>query len=213
MKTNAIEVYIYKGCSFFDGESFGEKQIENHDTKLCATHSKMQRKAEDQAKKDAEKLALKLSKKREPRATISKDPEKWKNTFLCSSGKKVTQAEINRYRESAYNYQAQSTTVTKCHGCGQPATCRAHIIAQARCKQLNKTELIWHLGNFFPSCFKCNSAIESPKGQEWKTLKNIDACIQFIYEHDKELYFKFEANGWQAENSVLKQFTEIKQPI
>lgn len=38
------------------------------DTDYCGTHNRMMRKAEEQEKKDAEKLALKLSKKREPRA-------------------------------------------------------------------------------------------------------------------------------------------------
>lgn len=171
-------------------------------TDYCPRHNRMMRKAEQQAKKDAEKLALKLSKKREPRAKISKNPKDWTNTFSCSSGKKVTQAEINRNRDSAYNYQAQSTSVTKCHGCGQPATCRAHIIAQARCKQIGKTELIWHLGNFFPSCYKCNSVIENPKGKDWQNLNNIDKCLEFIRLNDSELFAKFETSRLSTNETI-----------
>ena len=108
-------------------------------------------------------------------------------TRICSNGERVTLTQIDYRRRKSYEQCDQ----VWCDGCGRPATCHAHIIPQARCKQLHKTELIWDRNNWFPSCFNCNLAIENPKGNEWKKLKNIDSCIQFIYEHDPELYFKF----------------------
>lgn len=181
-------------CKWAEPDNYCFNAVEGR-TEYCAHHNRLIRKQAENERKQKEKRKILLSKKREPRSKISKNSKDWKNTFICSSGKKVTQAEINRNRDSAYNYQAQSTTVTKCHGCGQPATCRAHVIPQARCKQLNKTELIWHLGNFFPSCFKCNSAIENPKGIAWNGLKNIGECLTFIEQHDPELFAKFSLSG------------------
>lgn len=179
-------------------KTFGCPNLVEGTTEHCGSCNSSIRKIAKQRQKAVLDKEVKLSTPQQPRAKVKKLGDS--NTWSCSSGKRVTQTEIYRFRESAYNYQALAQDVTKCAGCGQPATCRAHVIAQARCKQIGKTELIWHLGNFFPSCFGCNSAIENPKGSAWKTLKNIDACIQFIYEHDMELYFKFEAQGWLSKN-------------
>jgi hypothetical protein len=85
-----------------------------------------------------------------------------------------------------------------CEGCGDLSHSHAHIIPQARCKAIRKTELIWNSRNWFHGCIKCNSAIENPKEQAWKQLKNIDECMEFIREHDKELFQKFLNNGYQA---------------
>ena len=131
-----------------------------------------------------------------------------RNHYADSEGNVWTQRQIDRKRSEAYRIEHEKEPSFWCEGCGQLAQCHAHIIPQARCKQIKKTELIWTPANWFNSCFKCNSAIENPKGEAWKSLKNIDSCIQFIYANDKELYFKFEAQGWQAENSLLKQFTD-----
>jgi len=100
------------------------------------------------------------------------------NKYLCSDGSKVTQAQIDNKRSEAYRNRYSDNPAIWCDGCGQRCQCSAHIISQARCKQIGKTELIWTHENFFPSCFKCNAAIENPKGQEWKSLKNLLNVLQ-----------------------------------
>lgn len=109
----------------------------------------------------------------------------------CSDGSRVSQATIDKRRADSYR-ERYGDSPQACHGCGRPATCSAHIIAQARCKVLHKTELIWDEKNYFPSCYKCNAAIENPKGTEWKHLCNLSECLAVIREHDPESYTKFE---------------------
>lgn len=114
--------------------------------------------------------------------------------YFCSNGDRVSDAQAKR-RYADARYKKYSASIGwACEGCGDPATCSAHIIAQARCKVLHKTELIWNPANFFPSCYKCNAAIENPKGEAWKTLKNRDYCLEFIEKHDAELFSKFVLN-------------------
>lgn len=141
-------------------------------------------------KKLIEKAKLQQS---QPKKTISKNPKDWKNTFLCSDGTRVTQAEINERRANAYErYNAVINTGNKCEGCGGIATNHAHIIPQSRCKKIGKTQLIWWTLNFFKACNACNLAIENPKGKDWRYLRNIDQCLLIIKGHDPELYTKFE---------------------
>lgn len=169
-------------------------------TDFCPRHNRLIRKiASDELLYDYKKVQV-LNRAKEkaklPRPGIKKVGNS--NTWACSDGTRVTQKEINDNLTEAYRIKYTKGNSMTCEGCGGWADSSAHIIAKARCKQIRKTELIWNPDNFFPACFECNAAIENPKGQEWKTLKNIDQCIQFIYEHDKELYFKFEVQGWQA---------------
>jgi hypothetical protein len=156
-------------------------------TSRCGHHNRLARKISTDRKKEAEKLQGRLT--LGPIAKVGKT-----NTWSCSSGKRVTQEEINRFRDGAYNYQSLNKDVRVCEGCGGQATCRAHIIPQAHCKSLGKTELIWHQGNFFPSCFDCNLAWEVPNGQKWQSLNNVEACLAFMAQHDPVLHSKFIAN-------------------
>jgi 5-methylcytosine-specific restriction endonuclease McrA len=109
----------------------------------------------------------------------------------CSDGSQVSQATIDRKRSEAYRDRYDGRPQV-CQGCGRPAEGSAHIIPQARCKQLHKTELIWSYENFFPACHKCNAAIENPKGKEWKKLLNLFDCLSVIKKYDPELYAKFD---------------------
>lgn len=144
------------------------------------------------AKREKQLLKSKLQQS-QPKKAISKKPKDWKNTFLCSDGTRVTQAEINERRSAAYEkYDTLLDSGNKCEGCGGIATNHAHIIPQSRCKKIGKTQLIWTLLNFFKSCNACNLAIENSKGKDWRYLKNIDHCLVFIKGHDPELYTKFE---------------------
>lgn len=143
------------------------------------------------ARRRAEKQALKPVKAPKPIAKVGNS-----NTFECSDGSKIKQIGINQMRSQAYILlESVRTDLDICEGCGGQATCHAHIIAQSRCKVINKTELIWYLDNIFPSCFECNAAIENPKGHAWKSLKNAQKCLDFIKIHDTELYQKFMVNS------------------
>ena len=187
-----------KTCEWLiDGSELCGKPCEGKNA-LCATHGRISRKLVDDARKELEKRELHFSKKREPRATPTKDPKKWKNTFLCSDGTRVTQAEIDAKLTEAYRIEYTNGPSMTCEGCGEWADSSAHIIAKSRCKQLHKTEFVWCPDNFFPACYSCNSAIESPKGGKWKVLRNLDKCMEFVRIHDKELFQKFLNNGYQA---------------
>jgi 5-methylcytosine-specific restriction endonuclease McrA len=152
------------------------------------------RKAEQQAMKDSQKAIAKARQVKDKNQPVKIKKVGDSNTWICSDGERVNQTQINAYRQKAYDQKRQVCDSLKCAGCGDLAVCFAHIIPQARCKQIGHTELIWALGNFFPSCYGCNSAIENPKGQKWKELANIEECLDFIEKNDFELYQKFQNN-------------------
>ncbi len=149
------------------------------------------------SKAKSERVAVKSKK-----TPISKNPKDWKNTFNCSDGTKVTQTQINNRLTRSYKRNAYIES-TSCLGCGNPAQGHAHIIAQARCKRIGKTELIWNPANYFEACNACNLAIENPKGKDWRYLKNIDHCLLFIKEHDPQLFTKFELSAVNQEKPVI----------
>lgn len=197
-------------CQYVD---FSTKECCNKrtegNTNFCATHNRMVRKEVENMSKAAEKRKITLQKAKaksmEPRKGISKNPKDWSNTFLCSDGTRVTQPEIDRNRRKAYEQKYPQTTNYKCEGCEiHRSNSHAHIIPQARCKNIGKTELIWHPDNFFMADHKCNAAIENPKGKEWRALKNIDKCLAFIKLHDPELFMKFELSSINQENEPHK---------
>jgi len=113
------------------------------------------------------------------------------NHALTSTGERLTDAQIKTRYAASRKKKYEGSIAHRCEGCGQPAACSAHIIPQARLKVLHKAELIYDPKAYFPGCYACNAAIENPKGQEWKALKNIDRCLFFILQHDPELYSKF----------------------
>src|SRR5688572_29658183 len=85
-------------------------------TQHCASCNSRIRKIAKQRIADGLKREALLSKQK----PVYKKPKKvgTTNTWACTSGKRVTQTEINRFREGAYNYQALSRPVTTCDGCG-----------------------------------------------------------------------------------------------
>lgn len=113
------------------------------------------------------------------------------NLYFTSTGERISEQIIQTRYSKALRQKYQDSPVQICAGCGQRATCSAHIIAKARLKVLHKTELIYNPKAFFPACYGCNQAIENPKGEAWKQLKNIDYCLFFIEMHDPELFSKF----------------------
>lgn len=115
------------------------------------------------------------------------------NYYYCSDGSKVSEATIKKNLSKAYR-EKYGSQFAICEGCGGQAQGSAHIIPKARCKSLKMTQLIWNPLNFFPACHVCNRAIENPKGEGWKQLRNKDECLNVIKQYDPELYEKFEAN-------------------
>lgn len=142
------------------------------------------------------KSGIKTSTKVRKSNSGAKNSPKHKITYYCSDGTKVTQDQIDKHRSKSYSI-VYPNQIQQCQGCGEKAQGSAHIVPQARCKQIHKTELIWELDkfrkpvNFFPACHKCNAAIENPKGDDWKYLDNIGECLAAMKEHDEELYNKF----------------------
>jgi hypothetical protein len=149
----------------------GLEPIENHDTGLGAICGAAARKAEREEAKAA------LKGKPKPIAKVS-----------------PRQAAINQKYSGSLRERYQDAPKQICAGCGEPATCTAHIIAKSRLKLIGKPELIWSVKASFPSCHACNLAIENPKGQDWKSLANIEECLAFIEQHDPELHRKFMVN-------------------
>lgn len=186
-------------------------------TDFCAHHNRENRKSQERFTKNQEKKALLLERQREkqkqPRKTISKNPKDWGNTFLCSDGTRVRQEEINFMLKMSYKLKYPEKLYA-CEGCGLYFTAHhAHIIPQARCKKIGKTELIWDVDNFFRADHECNSAIENPKGNEWKRLLNIEHCLSFIKLHDPELYTKFELSAANQEHEPHKDMKLIKKEL
>lgn len=151
------------------------KIVENPDTGLCGSCARAERKALEAASKPP--------KEKKPIKKVGT-----KNTFLCSDGTRVTQAEINRRRNLCYDMI--DLLVDRCEGCGNKSQGHAHIIPQARSKQLNKTELIWDFENIFPSCHNCNSIAENVSSIGITKLKNYPRIKAFLELHDRERFEK-----------------------
>lgn len=170
---------------------------------LCVHDRAKEEKADLKANEKRLKTLEKAKKKAlEKKPGISKNPSDWKNTFLCSDGTKLTQTQISNRLKRAYKKSAYTESLY-CLGCGNRAQGHAHIISQARCKRIGKTELIWNPDNYFEACNACNMAIENPKGRQWKYLKNIDQCLLFIKEHDPQLFIKFELSAVNQERPTI----------
>lgn len=101
-------------------------------------------------------------------------------------GRAYTQAVIDRKRSEAYRKRYEGNPHPLCEETGVYAQGSSHIISQARCKQLHKTELIWDFGNFFPATHVVNLRWESND----TTLKNYWKYMEYLKKHDPEGYEK-----------------------
>lgn len=109
------------------------------------------------------------------------------NRHYCSDGSQVTQATIDRkYAEARADKYAGYTAILPCEACGAPSVDNDHTIAQARCKVIHKTELIWHPDNFPRSCRTCHKQWESYKSGDWINHNNVEERLAFLKEHDPE---------------------------
>ncbi len=150
----------------------------------CASCERAGRKKTENDRKIEEKRQTALSVPGKKRTAIKRQGDN--NTFLCSDGTRVTQSQIDHNRSVAYKlkYPVQEAT---CHGCWmRKAHGSAHIIPQARAKQLNRTELIWDPDNFFPSCILCNQRCENVSSESIKRLLNYEEIKAFMQIYDPE---------------------------
>lgn len=109
------------------------------------------------------------------------------NMYYCSDGSRVSQATIDRrYAEARKKKYAGVFARLPCESCGQPGNDNDHTIAQARCKVILKTELIWHPENFPWSCRTCHRQWENFKEGEWIKHGNVEERLRFLKEHDPE---------------------------
>lgn len=102
--------------------------------------------------------------------------------YLCSDGERVTQTTINSRRAASYRRHDDSTVY--CRGCGGRAEGHAHIIPQARCKTLHKTELIWDPINYVKACNSCNQKIENVSAPAFTKLLCVKMCLEVFEKHD-----------------------------
>lgn len=144
-----------------------------------------------------ERESLKPPKTKKPIDKVGK-----KNTFECSDGERVTQAQINYRLDKAYDEAEYDCFY--CYGCGcYPADGHAHIVPKARCKQLNKTELIWLKVNFFPACNKCNSICENVSSPAIMQLNNYQIIKHVLELFDFERFTKLPDYSIANEPHIL----------
>jgi hypothetical protein len=117
------------------------------------------------------------------------------NHFLCSNGEKVTQSVIDRNLSASYKEKHEGKLKFVCEGCGDQAINNSHIIAQARCKVLGKTELIWDKNNYFNACMRCHTAWESFKSGEFVDMHITPKAMAYLKVNDLE--------GWQKRISYF----------
>lgn len=108
------------------------------------------------------------------------------NYYKCSDGTKVSQSTINSRRSAAYRDLYEGEPHPSCRGCGRPAEGTAHILPQARAKQLGLSELCWKSENMFPSCHSCNAKAENISSTEIAELLNYDTIRSVIIRYDPE---------------------------
>lgn len=119
--------------------------------------------------------------------------------FRCSDGTMVSQSETKRrYIDTIDAIKLEREPI--CQGTGRTdfPLSFSHTISQKRCKEIGKTELIWHPGNIEIEGYHEPSSNPVAAHNIWevgtldqkKSLLNWDRKIQFIKLHDPEQYTK-----------------------
>lgn len=113
--------------------------------------------------------------------------------YSCSNGEKISQSQIDTRRSAAYRRMYDSPSQT-CRGCGKVAQGTAHIVPQARAKQLGMAELCYTEDNMIPACHKCNAILENIQSEEFKQLFCYNYVIKILEKYDRERFQK--ATSW-----------------
>lgn len=108
------------------------------------------------------------------------------NTYKCSNGQKVTQAQIDRNYSKMLKEKHIGEFYFICSGCGGQAHDNSHIISRQRCKEIGKTELIWDERNVVNACRECHHKWENFKSGEWRELKNYVPMLRYLQRNDPE---------------------------
>lgn len=121
---------------------------------------------------------------------LKKEPKgkKEPNSYESSNGERFTQSQIDLRRNASHQLILRAKGPSPlCEACEEaPAVDPDHTIAQARCKEIHKTELIWDVKNQPVSCRQCHHAWESTYGLAWIDHKNVVSRLQYLHEHDIE---------------------------
>lgn len=118
----------------------------------------------------------------------SKKSRKGLNRYDCSNGQKVSQATIDRKRSESHRKFLELLGANPiCEACqNERANDFDHTIAQARCKVIHKTELIWTMANQPMSCRNCHHQWENFKSGEYLNHKNYSERMDYLEQHDPE---------------------------
>ncbi len=147
--------------------------------------------------------------KKEPKG--KKEP----NSYESSNGERFTQSQIDLRRKASHQLILRKTGPNPlCEACEEaPAVDPDHTIAQARCKEIHKTELIWDVKNQPVSCRQCHHAWESIYGLAWMEHKNVFSRLQYLYEHDPEgfrirIYLSSAIDDDRIKKMVIQHFAD-----
>lgn len=166
---------------------------------LCATHEREQ--------KQIDRSKEKASMARVPFIAKVGDGEK----FRCSSGRRVSQKEINSKRAATYSLMDArlkgATKVCAASGLNEYDTIidHDHTIAQARCKELGMTELIWDERNIEYSAREAHRQWESYGDGAFIAHANFQKRMDFVKQYDPQ--------GFERRMAVVAEHTIPKQTI
>ena len=95
-----------------------------------------------------------------------------------------------------------------CEACGttDALATHDHTISQKRCKELQKSELIYSEENIKFSCIPCHNEWESYKSGAFSNHRNVEARMIYTLEHDQEGFIKRLA---YIENEDIKERLNI----
>jgi hypothetical protein len=133
------------------------------------------------------------------------------NRYQCSDGTFVTQSQIDRrYKQAREEKYAGVFGTLPCEACGQPSHDNDHTIAQRRCKDIHKAELIWHPDNFPRSCRICHRQWESYQSGDWLEHRNAAERLAFLKEHDHEGYLiRVNITELSLQRQIKKESNEV----
>lgn len=111
--------------------------------------------------------------------------------YLCSDGSKVSQSYINTKLTQTYakvDYLRDSSRCDAYHHLNWND--HDHTIAQRRCKELGKTELIWDIDNIAYSSRTAHNEWERIKSGLWEDHYNCIDRMKYVAIHDPETFEK-----------------------
>lgn len=130
--------------------------------------------------------------------------------YRCSDGSMVSQAEI-KCQLLIVKDKIKETRLPVCQGTGRTGVplSFSHIISQARCKELGKTELIWSEDNIELEEFEAPTSNPTAAHNIWEvgtiekklTLLNIERKLEYIAQHDPETFIKYKIKIHEHLNS------------